>query len=164
MSFTFTLSKIDNLLDPGEYIATIRHADSQEGKFGETFVVEWEIELPDPYIGHILDEKFNIGSDKPEFKKKAEKKLSIFFNQVLNLQPEQTIEDVSCLINKRCKLTVDKWTNDAGRTYQTVLKREPYSDYQFPPETAMKAPESISYGKVDIPIGNGELNDDVPFL
>lgn len=163
MSFAFTVTKIDNLLEPGEYIGNIRHAEYKKDKFGGYVLIEWEIESPDAHRGYIVTEKFNTGSDNQEYREKAHKKFSRFCNQVLNLQPGDTIEDLSILVNKKCSLSIDKWTNDQGKTYQTVNQRKPYSDYQFPLETGMKAPDNMSYGKTQIPTVSADLNDDVPF-
>jgi hypothetical protein len=162
MSFTFTVSKIDNLLEPGIYIGSIRHAEHKRGDFGSYVLIEWEIEQPETNSGYIVTEKFNTGSDNPDYREKAHKKFSRFCNQVLNLQPGDTIEDLFSLVNKKCKLSINKWTNEKGNTYQTVTHREPYSSYQLPIETGIQAPENVSYGKVNIPT-NVDLNDDLPF-
>lgn len=166
MSFEFVISDFgpQKVID-GEYIGTFRHTEIKNDlKYGVSVIVEREIDAPEKFIGNIHAERFQIGSPNEVQRSIATKRLSALLHNMLNVQvgdrfnEEKLLSLLSSLINRKCRFTLK--TNDKG--YQNVTLCEPYSDYQFPIETGIKAPESMSYGKSQIPLSS-ELNDDVPF-
>src|SRR5882672_4109983 len=107
MSFEFVIGQIGpQKFQDGKYIGPIRHVeDKDDPKYGRNIIVETEIEAPEVNAGSIHIERFQIGAANETQREIAEKRLSTFFNSMLNLQEGERVEETQflSLVNKKCE-------------------------------------------------------------
>lgn len=153
-TINFTRVSVDeNAFPDGEYTAELQKIEYKAGLYGHTISVEWMIVAPEEYKGRVKWENFNIGSDIPEYKKKAEISFNKFWSQMTD-DEEGTIDDLQKVVFKEAILKMKNYPGKDGemRPYIVHRKRTDKEEVQmnlYTPQTPTPS--------------SAPLNDEIPF-
>ena len=95
MSITFkrVTQEFDDHIPDGDYPVEIQKIEKKLTDWGEQIAVTNLIIGPEAYKGRFLWKNFNIGSDIPEYKEKAEKQFNKFWSEMTDDEDGKKITD-----------------------------------------------------------------------